>query len=60
MQNLINVMQNLLDELEETCIINDLREVYGLSEEEIMGYIDYFADNKIKKLSTVLGDNNEN
>jgi len=44
----------LLENLQDRQDIEDLRYQYGLTDAEIEGYIDFFADNRICPLSNIL------
>lgn len=50
--------ERLRDMIQDMKDLEDLMEI-GLTREDIEGYLDFFADNIVKPLTTVLGDNDE-
>jgi len=48
-----NDFKNLIDMLGELEELDRLRRL-GLTEEEVVGYLEFFATNKIKPLNTVM------
>jgi len=54
--NISSVKKNLeafLENLRENTDISELRNQYGLTSQEIEGYLEFFAENKITPLITV-------
>lgn len=50
-----NSIESLLEDLQERQDIEDLKVRYNLTNEEIEGYIEFFAENQVAPLSTIRG-----
>lgn len=57
--NIIVGMKLLIESLSDLHDCDELKETYDLTNIELEGYIDFFAENKVQPFSTIFGSHDE-